>query len=133
MIAHRLTTIRNCDKIIVIDEGRKVEEGTHDFLMNIPVRKEKRVGKTKKDEETEKVLSGFYHDLWDTQMGESSSIKNREQKTTRTDSTWESEKELEMPRPCLRSVGCKSDLDMPPDVNRLDSANLLRREASHNK
>lgn len=33
MIAHRLTTVRNADKIIVMAKGQMVEEGSHDELM----------------------------------------------------------------------------------------------------
>ncbi len=33
MIAHRISTIKNSDKIIVIDEGRIMESGTHETLM----------------------------------------------------------------------------------------------------
>ena len=32
LIAHRLSTVRNCDMIFVLDEGRVFEEGTYDYL-----------------------------------------------------------------------------------------------------
>lgn len=35
IIAHRLSTIRLCDEIIVIEEGKTVEQGTHEELMKI--------------------------------------------------------------------------------------------------
>ena len=33
IIAHRLSTVRNADKIIVIDDGQIIEQGSHDELM----------------------------------------------------------------------------------------------------
>ena len=43
MIAHRLTTVRNADKILVLNEGKLVESGTHAELMK---------------------KSGLYADMW---------------------------------------------------------------------
>merc|ERR1711937_1086397 len=59
IIAHRLTTVKTCDRIIVMDQGCIKEEGSHDELMKIPI---------KKSPDGE-MLRGWYHDLWETQHG----------------------------------------------------------------
>ena len=34
-IAHRLTTLKNCDKIIVMDQGKIVQSGRYDELIQL--------------------------------------------------------------------------------------------------
>lgn len=34
IIAHRLSTVRRCDRIIVVDKGQIIEDGSHDELMS---------------------------------------------------------------------------------------------------
>jgi ATP-binding cassette subfamily B protein len=48
-IAHRLSTIRKMDRIIVMEDGKIIEEGTHEELSN--------------------KNSGLYKDLWELQAG----------------------------------------------------------------
>ena len=59
-VAHRLSTVKGCDLILVMDKGKVVERGTHEDLLAIPITKA-HDGKT--------MLTGWYRDLWQTQMG----------------------------------------------------------------
>ena len=58
MIAHRLSTVRNCDLIIVLMHGQIVEQGTHDDLLEID--------------------GGYYRTLWEKQ---SEQIQNEQEAT----------------------------------------------------
>jgi ABC-type bacteriocin/lantibiotic exporter with double-glycine peptidase domain len=53
VIAHRMSTIRHADQILVMDQGGVVERGTHDELM---------------------ALSGMYRQLVDSSLGTASSV-----------------------------------------------------------
>jgi len=50
VIAHRLATIKNADKIIVMDNGKIVEEGNHNELLELE--------------------NGYYKNLYDVQFAE---------------------------------------------------------------
>ena len=49
VIAHRLSTVRHADWIVVMDQGRIVEQGSHDSLVD---------------------QGGIYTNLWQVQAGE---------------------------------------------------------------
>ncbi|MEO5678433.1 MAG: ATP-binding cassette domain-containing protein, partial [Acidimicrobiales bacterium] len=49
VIAHRLSTVRAADQILVVDQGRIVQRGTHDQLVSAP---------------------GLYSELYETQYGD---------------------------------------------------------------
>ena len=51
VIAHRLSTVRHADRIVVMERGRIVEQGRHDELLR---------------------LNGVYTNLWQVQAGERS-------------------------------------------------------------
>uniref|UniRef100_A0A7S2PQR2 Bile salt export pump n=1 Tax=Zooxanthella nutricula TaxID=1333877 RepID=A0A7S2PQR2_9DINO len=65
VIAHRLTTIKACDKIVVFDDGRVVEQGTHEELLRIPVCRHPPLQENSKGA----IRSGHYRSQWEDMMG----------------------------------------------------------------
>lgn len=55
LVAHRLSTVRDADRILVLDDGRLVEDGTHDELLE---------------------RNGTYADLWRVQVGEFDAVSD---------------------------------------------------------
>ena len=54
MVAHRLSTIRNCDCIFVFEKGKLLEQGNHNYLLK---------------------KNGKYAELWRAQNEEDSSLE----------------------------------------------------------
>jgi hypothetical protein len=57
----RTDALRNCDKIIVLKQGEKVEEGTHGELMQVPVEFEMPPVAVRR----RRVIRGYYHHWWE--------------------------------------------------------------------
>ncbi len=70
IIAHRLVTVKNCDEIIVLHQGKIVEQGTHEELLK---------------------KQGEYYRLWEMQQG---NFIKKEEKTENESSTVTFENEM---------------------------------------
>eukprot|EP01045_Picozoa_sp_COSAG04_P014493 COSAG04_NODE_1089_length_8333_cov_16.387782_9_plen_146_part_00 len=79
VIAHRLTTIKNCDQIVVLDAGVRVEQGTHSELLEIPCafandgNKDDPDGtgaEVAEEDGRGELTAGYYRHMWETQMGQ---------------------------------------------------------------
>mmetsp|Transcript_92534 Transcript_92534/g.299400 ORF Transcript_92534/g.299400 Transcript_92534/m.299400 type:complete len:547 (+) Transcript_92534:1-1641(+) len=97
MIAHRLATVKKCNRILVMDKGRIMEEGPHSELLKIPIEK--------RDDGS--MIKGWYHDLWETQMGKD------DENSKRVEVLEQRVKELEAENLRLRSTALKLDFGLP--------------------
>ena len=57
IVSHRISTIRNAEKIIVIDQGKMIEEGSHESLLK---------------------NKGFYYNMYQQQLSEESNDKSED-------------------------------------------------------
>ena len=57
IVAHQLATVKNCDEIMVMDQGSIVEQGSHEELL---------------------ALKGKYYELWEMQQGNFKMEENEE-------------------------------------------------------
>lgn len=69
IIAHRLTTIKNCDQIIVLEKGEVIEQGSHEELLG---------------------MEGQYYKLWEMQQG-NFVIREEQEDTSKIDISNENE------------------------------------------
>ena len=63
IIAHRLSTVKDCDKIIVLKHGVIVETGSHDELLKIP--------------------DGYYSSLWGKQSEQNEKLRKEAEEKKR--------------------------------------------------
>ena len=63
IIAHRLSTVKDCDKIIVLKYGKIVETGSHDELLQNP--------------------EGYYYSLWNKQSEQSERMRREAEEKQR--------------------------------------------------
>ena len=82
MIAHRLSTVMNCDIIIVLKHGAIVEQGTHDDLLKVP--------------------GGHYRALWEKQGEETR--KEREERERKQREEEELKKVIEQRKGKLTAI-----------------------------
>jgi len=55
IVAHRLSTVRDADRILIVDDGALVEEGAHEELLD---------------------ADGLYATLWGVQVGQATSVED---------------------------------------------------------
>lgn len=70
IIAHRLVTVKNCDEIIVMEQGEIVEQGSHDELLE---------------------RKGAYYRLWEMQQGNFIKKDKEESKEVEVEISYENE------------------------------------------
>lgn len=69
IIAHRLSTVRDCDLIIVLKHGVIVEQGSHDALVDMP--------------------EGYYKRLWEKQSEQQARMKKEAEEKQKAQEEYE--------------------------------------------
>jgi len=138
-IAHRLTTVMKCDKILVFADGRLKEQGTHEELLKIPVERLPPRGEEKEGQ----VISGLYNVQWHNMMGTKPDAKQESaEPTSETSSEADSGKDelaklrtenvalrtqLQMVRKHLRTLMANGKVSTIQEDDQLEALNLHSR------